>query len=77
MQAATAYDAQIFATTHNEECLEYFQQALASEEMEAQRELGRVILLRENKDKSIFAQVHDYQTMVEAEEAGYELRGRG
>lgn len=77
MQAATAYDVQLFATTHNEECLEYFQAALEEETMQEQRDLARVILLRENKDKSVFAQVHNYQNMLEAEEAGYELRGRG
>lgn len=77
MQAATEYDVQLFATTHNEECLEYFQAALEQEELAAQRELARVISLKLRKEQKISAKVYDFKSLQLAEDLGHEIRGGG
>ena len=73
MQAATEYNVQIFATTHNEECVEYFVEALS--DLEAQQEKARVIELYTTKEEQIKAMVYDYEAMATAEETGHEMRG--
>lgn len=77
IQAATEYDVQLFATTHNEECLEYFQAALEQEELAAQRELARVISLKLRKEQKISARVYDFKNLQLAEDLGHEIRGGG
>lgn len=75
IKMAKAYDVQLFATTHNEECLDYFREVLEEEEMEDYRVLGRVVSLKEREDGSVKARVYDYDYLVYADEANRELRG--
>lgn len=73
MQAAIEYNVQIFATTHNEECVDYFQQAL--EELEEHKEKGRLIKLYEGKENKLYSRVYDFKAMQTAMELGHEVRG--
>ena len=77
IQAAKAYDVQLFATTHNEECLKYFQLALESEELEEERALARVVSLKVRKENKVRARVYDFEGMQTADELGHEIRGGG
>lgn len=77
MQAAKAYDVQIFATTHNIECLEYFREVLEEETMQEYQELARIVSLKVKEDNSVKARVYDYEYMEYAKDANRELRGGG
>lgn len=77
MQAAKAYDVQIFATTHNIECVEYFREVLEEEAMQEYQELARVVSLKAKKDNSVKATSYDFEAMQIANETDYELRGGG
>jgi len=67
LQVAKKNSVQIFATTHNLECIEYFKDVLEEDEMESYQELSRTITLRELPNKSIKAYTRVFN------EFGYEL----
>lgn len=75
MKMAKAYDVQIFATTHNQECITYFHDALEGAEGESYQDLARVVALKERKDGSVRARVYDYEQITYANDAEHELRG--
>lgn len=75
LQAANAYDVQIFATTHNVECMDYFRDVLAEEAMAAYQEHARVVALKEIREGKVKARVYDYEQIEYAKEADHELRG--
>ncbi|CAA6809804.1 MAG: DNA helicase [uncultured Aureispira sp.] len=77
MQAAKAYDVQIFATTHNIECVEYFREVLEEEAMQEYQDLARIVSLKVKEDNSVKARVYDYEYMEYAKDANRELRGGG
>ena len=77
MQAARAYDVQIFATTHNIECVEYFREVLEEEVMQDYQDLARIVSLKVKEDNSVKARVYDYEYMEYAKDANRELRGGG
>lgn len=77
MQAAKAYDVQIFATTHNIECVDYFREVLEEETVEEYQDLARIVSLKVKKDNSVKASVYDFEAMKMANETDYELRGGG
>jgi hypothetical protein len=77
IQAAKAYDVQLFATTHNEECLKYFQLALESEELEEERALARVVSFKLRKEDKIRAKVYDFEGLQLANRLEHEIRGGG
>jgi AAA15 family ATPase/GTPase len=77
MQAAKAYDVQIFATTHNIECIEYFREVLEEDAMKEYQDLARIVSLKVKKDNSVKARVYDFEAMEMANETDYELRGGG
>jgi AAA15 family ATPase/GTPase len=77
MQAAKAYDVQIFATTHNIECIEYFREVLEEDAMQEYQELARIVSLKVKEDNSVKARVYDYEYMEYAKDANRELRGGG
>lgn len=77
MQAAKAYDVQIFATTHNIECVEYFREVLEEEALQDYQELARIVSLKAKKDNSVKASVYDFEAMQTANKTDYELRGGG
>ena len=77
IQAAKAYDVQLFATTHNSECVEYFREVLEEEAMNDYQKLARIVSLKTKKDNSVKAIVHDFEAMKMANETNHELRGGG
>jgi AAA15 family ATPase/GTPase len=77
MQAAKAYDVQIFATTHNIECIEYFREVLEEDAMKEYQDLARIVSLKVKEDNSVKARVYDYEYMEYAKDANRELRGGG
>ena len=77
MQAAKAYDVQIFATTHNIECVEYFREVLEEETMQEYQDLARIVSLKVKEDNSVKARVYNYEYMEYAKDANRELRGGG
>jgi hypothetical protein len=74
MKVAKSYDVQIFATTHNLECINYFHEVLEEQEMKDYQELGRVVALKEIEDNEVKARVYNYEYLEYAEEANRELR---
>lgn len=74
MQAATEYEVQLFATTHNEECLEYYIEALKLEELAEQRERSRVLRLS-TRGERVIPRVYDWEALLVADELNHELRG--
>lgn len=84
MQAAKAYDVQIFATTHNIECVDYFREVLESpseletgEDLKEYQDLARIVSLKVKEDNSVKARVYDYEYMEYAKDVNRELRGGG
>lgn len=52
LQFAKSYNVQIFATTHNMECLTYFKEVLEDEDMKEFQDLSRIFSLQDIKGKS-------------------------
>lgn len=69
------FDVQIFATTHNIECIEALKAALEEDEVKIFQNTTRVITLYVTKDNQISARVRNFETFAEAVEEGYNLRG--
>ncbi|MFK7796789.1 MAG: ATP/GTP-binding protein [Aureispira sp.] len=74
IQAAKAYDVQLFATTHNEECLQYYIEALKLEELEEERAHSRVLRFSNHND-TVVPRVYDWEELLVASELNHELRG--
>jgi AAA15 family ATPase/GTPase len=80
LQVAKNYNVQLFATTHNEECISYYRQALEelesenSENKELFSDEARLISLREVKE-DVRAFTYNLHDMQYADEVGRELRG--
>ena len=74
LQSAKENDVQIFATTHNRECMESYKNAL--EELgEAYMSKARTITLKESpKTKDIIAFTNTFDVLQDAIEAGNDLR---
>ncbi|RLA79677.1 MAG: hypothetical protein DRG78_12485, partial [Epsilonproteobacteria bacterium] len=61
LKVAKKNDIQIFATTHNIECIEYFKEVLEEEEMESYQELSKTITLRKLPNGSIKAYTRKFK----------------
>ncbi len=73
LQVAHNYQVQLFVTTHNPDCLLYYQQAL--EELKDFQEKSRVYTLMQLPDKSIKAYKHKFENFEFAIKQGIEIRG--
>jgi len=74
LQSAKDNDVQIFATTHNRECIESFNQALVELGAEYQ-EKARTITLKESpKGQNISAYTNTFEVLDDALEIGNDLR---
>lgn len=75
---AKSYDVQLFATTHNEECVEYLKEILDDEESTDSvffRERTRVITLRRNiRNGQIVPLVRDYNDLINAFDQDQDVR---
>jgi len=74
LQAAKNYNVQLFATTHNWDCLNYYKEAL-EELTDEFREQSRVFTLMELPDKSVKAYNHKFKNFEFAIDGGIEIRG--
>lgn len=69
-------DVQLFVTTHNEECIQYFHEVLLEEELSCCRELSRIITLEYLEDEDrIIPIVRNFDSMDYAIEHDLEIRG--
>lgn len=77
LKTASDYNVQLFATTHNEECIKYFGEVLKEEkEFESYRPKSRIITLEKHiKTKRIIPIVRNFENMQYAYEHHLEIRG--
>ena len=75
LKAAEEYKVQLFVTTHNNECLKYFKEALEDDEMQHLQKQARSFTLRRLPDDSIKAYKYDFDQFEHSIEQGIEIRG--
>jgi len=75
LKVAKENEVQIFATTHNLECLQYFKEVLELEEMQDYQELSRTITLRKLPDNSIKAYTRKFEEFEYELNQEFEIRG--
>ena len=73
IRAARANNVQLFATTHNAECIKYYKEALEEEGEEMQND-ARIIRLAEMPDKQVKAYTREFHEFAHAIENENELR---
>jgi len=73
--AAEENEVQLFVTTHNQECIKYFKEALDSQELNHLKSESRTITLVENhKSKEVKAITSHFDELEHAIEYGNEIR---
>lgn len=77
LHSARANDVQIFATTHNEECIRFFKEVLEEEAMAGFQADARIITLQENSKHAVYAQTREYEEFEHSLNHENELRGGG
>ncbi len=75
IKLADKTNTQIFATTHNRECIEIFSQVLKDEEFTHYRERSRVITLYKFSENKFKAYTHNYEQFSFLIDNDYEIRG--
>jgi AAA15 family ATPase/GTPase len=75
LKVAKENDVQIFATTHNLECLQYFKEVLELEEMQDYQELSRTITLRKLPNTHIKAYTRFFKEFEYEIDNELEIRG--
>ncbi|MFN9502212.1 MAG: ATPase, partial [Chryseotalea sp.] len=72
LQAAKENQVQLFMTTHNEECIKYYREAIEELQFEAE---ARVVVLAENpKTKEVFSTTFNFKQFEEVVDAGNDIR---
>jgi len=72
LQAAHENQVQLFMTTHNEECIKYYREAIEELQFE---EKARVVALAENpKTKEVFSTTFNFKQFEEVVDAGNDIR---
>ncbi|MCE2733779.1 MAG: AAA family ATPase [Cyclobacteriaceae bacterium] len=72
LQAAKENQVQLFMTTHNEECIKYYREAIEELQFEAE---ARVVALAENpKTKEVFSTTFNFKQFEEVVDAGNDIR---
>ncbi len=75
LKVAQDYNVQIFATTHNIECLQYFKVALEDENLKEYQSLSRIITLRRLPNNNIKAYIRIFDEFEYELDSEYEIRG--
>lgn len=75
LKVAKANNVQIFATTHNMECIEYFKEVLEEDEMQIYQDLSRTITLRELPNHTIKAYTRIFEEFEYEIDNELEIRG--
>ncbi|MCR9253575.1 MAG: AAA family ATPase [bacterium] len=71
------YGVQIFATTHNEECVDYFWEVIKQDELEIPQDRARIVTLEShiNSNEPVPI-IRDFESIRYAQENHLEVRGR-
>jgi AAA15 family ATPase/GTPase len=76
LQAAKEYNVQVFATTHNEECIKYFWEVLQEDDFSGLRPESRIVTLESHVvTGKVLSIVRDYDNMFYSNEHNLEMRG--
>lgn len=75
LEAAKENDVQIFATTHNIECVKYFKEILREDDYTAYQNFSRIITLRELPNKNIKAYTRIFDEFEYELDNELEIRG--
>lgn len=75
IKAANNYNIQLFATTHNEECIKYFKEVLDSDEFSSFRNNARVLTLRRDIKGEIRVVNRDYNSFDNSLNNNFDIRG--
>ena len=75
LKTAKEYDVQLYATTHNPDCLNYLVDALENDEMRPFQKDTSVFALEELSDKSVKSFKHDFKGFSFLVKKGIEIRG--
>lgn len=75
IQFCDNYDVQIFATTHNFECINYFKEILKESEYERYKDDSRIITLRQLPNNHVKAYTRIYEEFEYEMDNNFEIRG--
>lgn len=75
LKAAKKQNVQIFATTHNIECIKYFKDILETEDFKEYQKYSRTITLKKLPDDSIKAYIREYNEFEYELDNELEIRG--
>lgn len=75
LKVAKENNVQIFATTHNIECIKYFKEVLEKEDMQDCQKLSKIITLRKLPNKSIKAYTRTFEEFEYELNQEFEIRG--
>lgn len=77
LRLAIKKNVQLFAATHNIECIEFFRQVLLEEEFAEYQKEARIITLRQRlKDpETVYSETHTFEDMEYAHQTELDLRG--
>ncbi|MEA1955812.1 MAG: AAA family ATPase [Campylobacterota bacterium] len=75
LKVAKENNVQIFATTHNMECIEYFKEVLEEEDMQKYQELSKTITLRKLPNSNIKAYTRQFKEFEYEIDNELEIRG--
>ncbi len=75
LKLAKEYDVQIFATTHNSECIKYFKDILIEEDYTTFQDDSRIITLRQLPDKNVKAYTRIFNEFQYEIDNDLDLRG--
>ncbi|MCD4794785.1 MAG: AAA family ATPase [Bacteroidales bacterium] len=75
LKTAKEYDVQLYATTHNPDCLNYLVDALENDDMKSYQKDTSVFALEELPDKSVKSFKHDFKGFSFLVKKGIEIRG--
>jgi AAA15 family ATPase/GTPase len=75
LEVAAKNKIQVFATTHNLECVQYFKEVLEKENFKNLASQARTITLFQDKYKQVQARTRNFEAFQEAIDEGYNIRG--
>ncbi|NOS91094.1 MAG: AAA family ATPase [Cyclobacteriaceae bacterium] len=74
LQTAKENDVQLFMTTHNEECINYFKEVLEDELIDLQSDTRCITLIENSKTKQVTAHTYNFEQFEHAINLGNEIR---
>jgi AAA15 family ATPase/GTPase len=75
LKVAADNNIQLFATTHNLECVQFFKEVLEQDDFKKLASKARTITLFQTKDKQVQARTRNFEAFQEAIDEGYNIRG--